>query len=387
MQRWFGTQADSDRQTADRNSRAARRTIAQQPTIPSDSSGDEYNDCDTSLIFGVDGADDVDDSSAEMAVTAQQAAAELARQRALPIEDSDFDNDPASWEKELKLKFDAHDVEYWFNQTESQMKKYGINRQWDKKDAIIPMLPAEIVEEVKPLLRLTQADAGEHIYKDVKTEILQLYGSRDEDTFKKAIALRMTGKPSAFGKKLLHIICPGTKPLVSCHCARIVYGFWEAQLSAPIKTVLTGQKFTAQTYQELFKLADGAWLANGGQTSAPAVVAAVSSAPADSIPPTVDAPQVAAVNQRGRGRGRGQNRGRGRGRGNTYNSRGNTSSVNTSNNNTTSSTKPHQKGPKHPDLPAVAGWACAQHWKKGRGAPYCSDPLVCEWVQIVAPRT
>ena len=158
----------------------------------------------------------------------------------------------------------------------------------------------------------------------------------------------------------------------------MVYRFWEAQLSAPIKTKLAGKSFSASTYEELFKLADEAWLANGGSTSIPAVVAAVTE-PVPSPPPSDPTPAVSAVARgRGRGqRGRGTTSNRGRGRG-TYNNR---------NSQATTTNKPHQKGPKHSDLPAVAGWACAQHWKKGRGAPYCSDPLVCEWVQIVAPRT
>ena len=166
-----------------------------------------------------------------------------------------------------------------------------------------------------------------------------------------------------------------------------------AQLSAPIKTALTGHKFNATTYKEMFKKADEAYLANGGQTSIPAVVGAVE---APSNPPTTDS-QIAAVSTRGArgGRGRGQRGGRGgrgNGRGNqnnssSYNNNGNRNqNQNSSSDNSNSNQKPHQKGQKHSDLPSNASWACAQHWKKGRGAPYCSDPLVCEWSQVVAPR-
>ena len=264
------------------------------------------------------------------------------------------------------------------------MRKFGINKQWDKKDSIIPLLPDKIVEECKPILRLSQDEAGESIYKDLKTEILSLYGPREEDAFKKAIALKMTGSPSAFGKQLLHILCPGSKPLQNCHCAKIVFGFWEAQLSAPIKTALAGQKFSATTYQAIFKLADEAWRANT-PSSTPAVVAAIEG---PSNPPTTPAEQQVAAVTRGRGGGRGARGNRG-GRGQNRGGRGGNSGTNnnTPSNSSSSNNKSHQKGPKHPDLPAVASWACAQHWKKGRGAPYCSDPLVCEWVQIVAPRT
>ena len=307
MHRWWGSKDDADQQASERNSRAARRAIQALPLVPSDSSEDEYNDCDTSLLFsiGVDGADD-GVSEDDMPVDAAQAAAELARQRALPVEDSNFEDDPDSWKKEIKLKFDPNDVHYWFNSVEAEMKKYGINSQWEKKGAIVPLLPDEIRDEVKPLLRLTQTEAGDSIYKDVKTEILALYGPREEDAFKKAIALKMTGKPSAFGKRLIHIVCPGARPFNNCHCARMVYGFWEAQLSAPIKTALAGKKFNKDTYQTLFKLADEAWLANGGASST--VIGAVTKPDSNPSSSPQDSAQVAAVSSRG---GRGTRGGRG----------------------------------------------------------------------------
>ena len=239
-----------------------------------------------------------------------------------------------------------------------------------------------------PILRLLQNEAGDTIYKDLKQEILQLYGSKDEDAFNKAISLKMTGKPSAFGKKLVHILCPGAKPFDSCHCARIVYGFWVAQLTPAIKSQLAGKKFNKDTYKDLFIRADEVWVANGGSPAPPTVIAAVAQ-PSTVVQPSVqeDQPQVSAIQRGGRGRGnRGRgNRGGGRGTGRgAYNSNSNQS--NQSNSNSPSS-KPHQKGPKHPDLPSNAAWACAQHWKKGRSAPYCSDPTVCQWNQVYVPRT
>ena len=260
------------------------------------------------------------------------------------------------------------------------MKKFGINRQWDKKDAIIPLLPESIVEECMPILRLTQEEAGDQVFKDLKTEIISLYGPKDEDAFQKAMALKMTGTPSSFGKRLTHILCPGSKPFSTCHCARIVYGIWVAQLGPAIKSHLAGLKFNKDTYQDLFKKADEVFHANGGSRS-PAVVAAVSAptpASSSATPPvsaansSSDTPQIAAF-QRGGGRGRGNSNS-----GTYNNTNSSNSSAGSASTTNSANTKPHQKGPKHPDLPSSAGWACAQHWKKGRGAPYCSDPLVCQ---------
>lgn len=290
------------------------------------------------------------------------------------------------------------------------MKKFGINRQWDKKDAIIPLLPPEVVEELKPLLRLTQDEADKFIYREVKKEILSLFGPRDEEAFQKAIALRLTGKPSALGKQLLHLICPGAKPFDSCHCAKIVFGFWHAQLTVPIKSSLAGQSFNKDTYHAMFKLADEVWVANGGTAAAtPPVVAAVTATPPTTTTPPSDsssAPQIAVAARGGRGNWRGYGRDRGdfrggrgapRGRGNSSSNYNQNNTNNQQNNNNqgqsqqnsgnASNNKPHQRGQKHSDLPRDASWACAQHWKKGCQAPYCSDPLVCQWVNVVAPRT
>ena len=406
MNRWWGSSNDSDRQAAERSQRQARRTIKQLPSPGGSDSDGEYEDCDTSLLFAaVDGADDADldqSTSSSASTMPTPAEMELTRQQNLPVEDADFDNDSEAWKKEIKVKYDANDVEYFFNTAEAQMKKHGINRQWDKKDAIVPVLPDEVVEECKHILRLSRADAGQMVYKNLKQEILNLYGQREEDAFKKACSLKLTGKPSALGKKLIHVLCPSPRPFETCHCARIVFGFWEAELAPPIKTKLAGHKFNKDTYVNMFKLADEAWLANGGTTNPPAVVAAVSETPSSSNSPTAE-PQVAAFSARrgnrgGRGSGRGGFRGNQRGGRGSYRGGNNSNNRNQNQNSSSTSTnsgtdqqnsgnKPHQKGPKHPDLPSSASWACAQHWKKGRGAPYCSDPLTCQWNQVIAPRS
>ena len=404
MNRWWGSAEDSDKQAGDRNSRAARRTIRRQTVVSSSDDEEHFFNANESIsIPNLDGADDetVDEASTSAIMAPTPEEAELARQRALPVDQADFDNDADSWKKEIKLKFNINDVTYWFNSVEADMKKFGINKQWDKKDSIVPLLPDSIVEECMPILRLTQDEAGDTVYKDLKDEIISLYGPKEEDAFQKAMALKMTGTPSSFGKKLTHILCPGAKPFTTCHCARIVYGIWVAQLGPSIKSHLAGLKFNKDTYQDLFKKADEVFHANGG-ARAPAVVAAVSSpSPSSSLSSqsqssqsaqsSADTPQVAAF-QRGGGRGRG-GRGRGRGRGGSTNNQNNSNQNQSRQENSSNSSqnqqgqKAHQKGQKHPDLPASAGWACAQHWKKGKGAPYCSDPLVCQWVNVVAPRT
>ena len=121
MNRWWGNKDDSAKQASDRDSRAARRTIRDLPLQVVVSSEDEYEDCDTSLRFATDGTNDdldVPVQPSTSGATMDAAARELARQKALPVEDADFEDDPDSWKKELKLKFDLNDIKYWFNATQ-----------------------------------------------------------------------------------------------------------------------------------------------------------------------------------------------------------------------------------------------------------------------------
>ena len=180
-----GSSEDSAKQSSERDSRAARRYIRSVPQVnlASDSDNDDaYQEANQSLevnpLLNLDGEFGHPDMD----------AAALAAEKAKPFQDADFPDDPEAWKKEIKVKFDAQDICYWFNTVESQMKKFGINKQWSKKGAIASLLPDEVTEECKPILRLSEDEAGTHVYRTLKTEILDLYGPRDEDAFKKAIA-------------------------------------------------------------------------------------------------------------------------------------------------------------------------------------------------------
>ena len=184
MNRWWGTSDDSSKQASDRNSRAARRTINQLQLRLSDD--EEFEDCETSInntsIFNLDGQVDPESEDSRASSPSRPStpnmplsAAELAAEKAKPFEDSSYPDDADAWKKEIKHKFDRHDIPYWFNTVESQMKKHGINTQWSKKDAIAEILPEDIIDECKPILRLTETEAGDHIYKDLKTKILRFH--------------------------------------------------------------------------------------------------------------------------------------------------------------------------------------------------------------------
>ena len=160
------------------------------------------------------------------------------------------------------MKFNKHEVEYFFTAAEAQMKSFGINKQLSKRDALLPQLPEEVIEECMPLLRIPEADLGTTPYKDLKLEILSIYGKKPQDAFTRAFNRTLEGRPSALGKLLIHDICPGSKPMQGCHCAPMVWGFWHRCLPQSIRVALADKPFDATTYKDVFSHADKVWIAN-----------------------------------------------------------------------------------------------------------------------------
>ena len=189
MNRWFGTPADSATQASQRQQRAARRTIASLNLNPL-SDEEDFQDANDSVSglnishLNLDGQ--VDEDVVESA-SADMNAAQLAAEKLKPFQDANFPDDDDAWKKEVKIKYNPNDVKYWFNAVEAAMKNYGINSQWSKKNAILPLLPDTVTEECMSILRLDETEAGDSIYKDLKEEILSLYGPKDEDAFNKVV--------------------------------------------------------------------------------------------------------------------------------------------------------------------------------------------------------
>ena len=174
MNRWpFSSQA-SEEQASQRNQRAARRTIRSQQQVQSDSDEENFRDAENSFnaSLNLDGEPN-EPEEPDMADEAARRAALVATEMAKPFDKRNLPDDAEAWKKEIKIQFDITDVKYWFNSVEGQMRKFGINLQWSKKDAILPLLPAEVIEECKPILRLDETEAGPEIYFDLKKEIMK----------------------------------------------------------------------------------------------------------------------------------------------------------------------------------------------------------------------
>ena len=269
----------------------------------------------------------------------------------------------------VKCEFSKDDIEFWFSELEGQMEAIEIKSQWTKRLALLRFLPAEIKQEVKSLLVLQKADAGDDIYKRIKTELIDLFGSKLEDAYVRAKNRVMTGKPSQLGKALVEDICKCKVKLSAGCCARIVWGMYREALPVVIRNHIAEMDFNKDTYKKIFQKSDQIYDSNK-PSQPPRGGAAVAAVTATEEPTEVAALKPQKANRGGRGGYRG---GRGGGRGahtpnpsNTQNSSANPPTSNNSN-----------KGTRHPTAKGDSEKLCKIHFKWGENGSYCAAPWKC----------
>ena len=306
----------------------------------------------------------------EVAAAAAAAREEALRRQRRKFEDVD-DPDQEDYYKRLniKLKWDQ-DVNFWFNSIEASMKKAGVNSQWTKREELMQLLPEHVMAEVKYLFCLSQDEAGEFPYRDIKHDVIRIFGPKPQDSMDKALSRIMVGRPSQLAKQLIDDICK-CKPVLSNKCCQnVVFGLWRRSLNTPVRNAIAGKVFDQNTYKDVLAYADEVYNSNKFDNPSRASVAAVSAeAPSEEA-------TIAAVS-RGQGQSRGQSGGRGgRGRGGRGGGQSSQSGP----------PKPAGavKGPKHPDNPPSG--VCQTHHSFGKTAWWCQNPNSCPWKNYTAPR-
>ena len=193
--------------------------------------------------------------------------------------------------KSVQCPFELSDIEYWFTEFELQLTLIDVQSQWLKRLALQRFLPPEIRQEVKTLFKLSKADAGNDIYKKCKTELIELFGAKQEDCYIRAKNRVMTGKPSQLGKALMDDLCKKSRKLDGCCCADIIWGMYREQLPITVRNHIAELSFNKDTYKQVFTTSDKVHASN--QSTQPVratTLAAVSHQPAQN-----SAAEVAAV--------------------------------------------------------------------------------------------
>ena len=280
--------------------------------------------------------------------------------------------------RQIKVEFSTTDIRFWFAELEAEMTMATIKGQWLKKTVLQRNLPTKQKEDVKALLTLTQAQAGDDIYLKIKNELIRIYAPKAKDSYCKALTRTMVGLPSQLGNQLVDDVCKKADKLNGCCCASAVEALWQLQLPVGIRAHVSNLEFSHATYKQVFEAADKVFM------SSKQVAVAALSREAD-LNETQAAfnpenqPQVAAVSG-GRGGGRG---GQGRGRGGNRGGRGNRGGGgNGQARGGGAGSRP--RGPRHASNPPEQ--CCDRHYVHGADAWYCVKPSTCPWKDKVAPR-
>ena len=177
-------------------------------------------------------------------------------------EDKNDGDKAADFARQIKVEFDPNDIRFWFAQLEDEMEVATIGKQWLKKTVLQRNLPVKQKEDVKALLTLAKTDAGNHIYLDIKNELLRIYAPKPCDSYRKALTRTMTGLPSQLGYQLVDDICKMPVKLQGCCCAAGAFALWSLQLPVNIRAHISNQEFTRETYKAVFEAADKVFLSS-----------------------------------------------------------------------------------------------------------------------------
>ena len=264
----------------------------------------------------------------------------------------------------VKCEFTRDDIEFWFTELETQLEVIEVKSQWSKRIALQRFLPADVKQEVKSLLVIPKAQAGDDIYKKIKTELLDLFGPKPEDAYIRAKNRVMTGKPSQLGKALINDICKCPTKLQSGCCAQIVWGMYREAIPVVIRNHIAELPFNKDTYKQIFVKSDQVYDSN--KTSQPTRGAAVAAVSNQSPSPTSNS-EVAAIKPP---------------RKNKKPNNAQPQQQQQQQQQQAASTKPAppttgNKGPRHATAKGDNDKLCRIHYRWGENGTYCAAPWKC----------
>ena len=279
-----------------------------------------------------------------------------------------------------KINWDDNDLKFVFKKMEISIAAAGAKKQYTKFQILSTILPKHIEDEVKSLLEMQESEFTENnAYKQLKSEIMRIFGPKPSAAIDRALNRVLVGKPSVLARALAGDV---NKKLDCDGCLATIFALWKRNLPSSVRAGIAHMEFTKANFNAITQLADDIY--ESQPSAAVAAVrfdgaAAAAQQSLDVTQPGLTYPvqEVNAVTRGGRGRGnrsRGNRGSRGRGgRGGQGSGQG-------------ASGSSRHKGTKHPDLPAGEWLGCSNHFKFGKGAYFCSEPATCPWKNIYSQR-
>ena len=354
---------------------ASPRALLQPDPLPVDEVLQQVNDKLENLK---DTSDSEEVLEGHIQASADNSVAEMPNQAVVNFEDENGDDTAGALREGIqavaKINWDDNDLKFVFKKLEISIAAAGAKKQYTKFQIVCTILPKHIEDEVKSLLEMQESEFTENnSYKQLKSEIMRIFGPKPSAAIDRALTRVMTGKPSVLARALVGDV---NKKLNCDSCLAVVLSLWKRQLPSAVRAGIAHMDFTKENFNAITQLADDIFESQPNSAS----VASIRTEVVNSAPQSLDVTQpglaypVPEVNAISRGRG-GRNRGRGRGGRN----RGQSNQAGQPGGSTPSS---RHKGSKHPDLPAGEWLGCSMHFKHGRGAYFCSEPSTCPWKNV-----
>ena len=97
------------------------------------------------------------------------------------------------------------------------MSAVGVRKQYTKFQVLSTILPKKVEDEMKALLVKSEAEfPAKDAYKQLKTEVLRIFGPKPEGAVERALSRVMVETPSQLARALVNDICK--TQLKGCKC-------------------------------------------------------------------------------------------------------------------------------------------------------------------------
>ena len=144
-----------------------------------------------------------------------------------------------------KLEWDDNDVAFFFSKAEIKMSAVGVKKQYTKFQVLSTVLPKKVEDQLKPMLVKTETDFPlKDAYKQLKSEILRIFGPKPERAVERALSRVLVDTPSHLARDLVNDICKTQLKNCQC-CPAIVSTLWKRQLSSQVRAGIAHCKFNA----------------------------------------------------------------------------------------------------------------------------------------------
>ena len=142
-----------------------------------------------------------------------------------------------------RLQWEDNDIQFFFNQAEIKMAAVGAKKQYTKLQALSTVLPQKVITEIKKFLRKKEDEFPQNnSYKQVKNEILRIFGPKPEVAIDRALGRTLTGLPSSLARGIAEDVCQDD---LDCRCCpAVVMALWKRHLPENVRAVTTPSQRT-----------------------------------------------------------------------------------------------------------------------------------------------